>query len=108
MHTHAPGQHAPAGPNQPVIRASSGQILVTGGGFLPNCAVTVRVTCTGEDVVDYLTYVTDAGGFLSAALPGPAIAGIGHHIAVTDHRREAAGDRGLLWSNTVVAAPTFK
>lgn len=105
MHTHAPGQHAPAGSDQPVIRASSGPMLITGSGFLPNCPVTVRVTYTGEDVVDYLTYVSDAGGFLNAALPGAAATAIGHHIAVTDHRREAAGDSGLLWSNTVVVAP---
>lgn len=111
MNTHAPGQHAPAspaGPTRPVISASGGQILVAGSGFLPNCLVTVRVTYTGEDVVDYLTYVSDAEGFLSAALPAAATTGIGHNITVTDHRREPAGDSGLLWSNTVIVTPAVR
>lgn len=110
MPTHAPGEHAaapPAEPNRPVISAFPGQILITGSGFLPHSPVTVRVAYTGEDIVDYLTYVSDADGFLSAALPA-AITGTRHIITVTDHRRQPAGDSGLLWSNTVTVAPTVR
>jgi hypothetical protein len=110
MPTDAPGEHAPAPPAEqtsPIISASRGQILITGTGFLPNCAVTVRITYTGEDIVDYLSYISDADGSLSAALPAAAITTEpGHNITVTDHRRDLAGDGGLLWSNTVVVAPT--
>jgi len=105
MPTDAPGEHAPAppvGPTTPVISVSRGQVLITGTGFLPNCPVTVRVTSTGEDIVDYLTYISDAEGYLSAALPETAITQTGH-IAVTDNRPDPAGDGGLLWSNTVTA-----
>jgi hypothetical protein len=110
MSTDAPGEHAPAppaGPNSPIISASRGQILITGTGFLPNCVVTIRITNSGEDIVDYLTYISDADGSLSAALPAPAITiETGHNITVTDHRRDLAGDGGLLWSNTVIVTPT--
>jgi hypothetical protein len=109
MSTDAPGEHAPAppaGPNFPIISASRGQILITGTGFLPNCMVTVRITNSGEDIVDYLTYISDADGFLSAALPAAAITTeTAYNITVTDHRRDLAGDGGLLWSNTVVVTP---
>ena len=107
MPTDAPGQDAPAPtvrPTGPFISASRGQVLITGTGFLPDCAVTVRITYTGEDAVDYLTYNSDADGFLCAALPHTAIIDTGH-IAVTDHRPDRAGDGGLLWSNTVVVIP---
>jgi hypothetical protein len=110
MSTDAPGEHAPAppaGPNSPIISASRGQILITGTGFLPNCVITVRITNSGEDIVDYLTYISDADGFLSAALPAAAITTeTAYNITVTDHRRDLAGDGGLLWSNTVVVTPT--
>jgi hypothetical protein len=110
MPTEAPGERAPAapaGPSCPIISASRGQLLVTGTGFLPDCVVTVRITTRGHDIVDYLTYTSDADGFLSAALPESAITtGTGHDISVTDHRRDLAGDGGLLWSNTVLVAPT--
>jgi hypothetical protein len=110
MPNHVPGQHAPtapAAPTGPTISAARGQILLTGAGFLPRCPVTVRITYRGEDIVDYVTYVSDADGFLSAALPAAALtADRGHEITATDHRRDLAGDSGLLWSNTVVVAPT--
>jgi hypothetical protein len=110
MPTDAPGDHAqgpPAGQTSPMISASRGQILITGTGFLPSCPVTVRITYSGEDIVDYLTYISDADGLLSAALPAAAITTeTGHSITVTDHRRDLAGDSGLLWSNTVIVAPT--
>jgi hypothetical protein len=110
MPTDAPGEHAPAQPagqTSPIISASRGQILITGTGFLPNCPVTVRITYSGEDIVDYLTYISDADGFLSAALPAAAITTeTAYNIAVTDQRRDLAGDGGLLWSNTVVVSPT--
>jgi hypothetical protein len=97
----------PIGPTDPIISASRGHVLITGSGFLPNRSVTIRITYTGEDVVDYLTYISDADGFLSAALPAAAITTeTAYNITVTDHRRDLAGDGGLLWSNTVVVTPT--
>lgn len=90
----------PIGPTGPIISASRGQVLITGSGFLPNRSVTIRITYIGEDFVDYLTYVSDADGYLSAPLPETAVTETGH-IAVTDHRPDPDGDRGLLWSNTV-------
>jgi hypothetical protein len=109
MPTEAPGERAPApsaGPSCPIISASEGQLVITGSGFLPDCVVTVRITTSGHAIVDYLTYTSDADGFLSAALPASAIAaGAGHDISVTDHRRDLAGDGGVLWSNTVLVTP---
>jgi hypothetical protein len=104
MSTDTPGTHAPAPPDQPadpIISASRGQVLITGSGFLPNRWVTIRITYIGDDIVDYLTYVSDANGGLSAPLPETAITETGH-IAVTDHRPDPDGDGGLLWSNTVI------
>jgi len=91
----------PIGPTGPTISASCGHVLVTGSGFLPNRSVTIRITYVGDDVVDYLTYVSDADGYLSAPLPETAVTETGH-IAVTDHRPDPDGDGGLLWSNTVI------
>jgi hypothetical protein len=108
MPTDAPGQDAPAPlvrPTGPIISATRGQVLITGTGFLPDCAVTVRITYTGEDVVDYLTYISDADGHLCAALPQISNIDTGH-IAVTDHRRDPASEGNLLWSNTVIVIPT--
>jgi hypothetical protein len=65
MPTDASRQDAPVPPVRPtgpIISASRGQILITGNGFLPDCAVTVRITYTGEGIVDYLTYISDADG----------------------------------------------
>lgn len=104
MPTNAPGEQlpaSPAGPSSPVISVSRGQVVITGTGLLPNCPVTVRITSTAEDIVDYLTYTSDAGGYLTAALPETAIMQTGH-IAVTDNRPDPAGEDGLLWSNTVI------
>ena len=110
MPTEAPSERAPAaraGPSCPIISASRGQLLITGTGFLPGCVVTVRITTSGHDIVDYLTYTSDADGFLSAALPASAITTrTGHDVSVTDHRRDLAGDGGVLWSNTVIVTPT--
>ncbi len=103
MPTDRPGNYAPVPPQQaagPIISASRGQVVITGSGFLPNHSVSIRITSVGEDIVDYLTYVTDALGGLSAPLPETAIIETGH-IAVTDHRPDPDCDRGLLWSNTV-------
>ena len=108
MPTDAPGEHAaapPAGQTSPIISASRGQILITGTGFLPNCPVTVRITYSGEDIVDYLTYISDADGALCAPLPETAVTETAH-ITATDHRPDPAGDGGLLWSNAVIVTPT--
>jgi hypothetical protein len=107
MRTDAPGNQPttrPVGPTGPVISASCVHILITGSGFLPNRSVTVRIASVGEDVVDYLTYASDAQGYLSAPLPETAVSKAGH-IAVTDHRPDPHGDGGLLWSNTVIVTP---
>ncbi|MGO9033367.1 hypothetical protein [Mycobacterium sp.] len=106
MPTDVPGNQPtarPIGSTGPIISVSCGQVLVTGSGFLPDCLVTIRITYIGEDVVDYLTYFSDADGYLSASLPETAISETGH-IAVTDHRPNPDGDGGLLWSNTVIVA----
>ncbi|HYQ36707.1 MAG TPA: hypothetical protein VER10_12675 [Mycobacterium sp.] len=107
MPTDVPSDSAPTrsvGPASPFIRVSRGQIYVTGTGFLPNQPVTVRITNSGEGVVDYLTYISDADGRVDAALPETAAIQTGH-ITVTDQRRDPAGDCGLLWSNTVIVTP---
>ena len=106
MPTETPGDHAPARPVRPtgpIISASRGQVVITGSGYLPSRSVTMRITYIGEDIVDYLTYVSDADGYLSAPLPETALSETGH-ITVTDHRPDPDGDGGLLWSNTVVVA----
>jgi hypothetical protein len=106
MPTDATGEHAaapPVRPTSPVISAARGQALITGTGFLPNRAVTVRITGTAEDIVDYLTYISDSEGCLCAPLPETAITET-THVDVTDHRLDPAGGGGLLWSNTVSVA----
>ncbi len=106
MPTDATGEHAtapPARPTSPVISVPRGQVLITGSGFLPNHLLTVRITHTGDDIRDYLTYVSDADGFLNLVMPETALIGIGR-VAVTDFRHEPAGEGGLLWSNTIIVA----
>jgi hypothetical protein len=106
MPTEVPGNQSPARtvlPTGPIISASSGQVIITGSGFLPNRSVTIRITYNGEDIVDYLTYTSDANGGLSAPLPQTAVTETGH-ITVTDHRPDPHGDGGLQWSNTVIVA----
>ena len=92
MPTEAPGNQSaarPVRPAGPIISAYDGQVLITGSGFLPNRPVTVRIAYGGEDVVDYLTYISDADGALSAPLPETAVTETGH-ITVTDHRPDLA------------------
>jgi hypothetical protein len=72
--------------------------LVTGSGFLPDHRVAVRITHAGEDISDYLTYVTDGHGYLYCELPDGATGKL--HIAATDHRPDPEGACGRLWSNT--------
>jgi hypothetical protein len=108
MPTDVPGNQSPARPVQPagpIISAYNGHVFITGTGFLPNRPVTVRIAYSDDDVVDYLTYISDADGVLSAPLPETAVTETGH-ITVTDHRPDPAGDCGLLWSNTVTVTST--
>ena len=108
MPTDVPGNKPtarPIRPTGPFISASCGPVLITGSGFLPNHSVTIRITYIGEDIVDYLTYVSDADGYLSAPLPETAATETGH-IAATDHRPDPDCDGGLLWSNTVIVTAT--
>jgi hypothetical protein len=76
-----------------------------GGDDASVVPVTVRITYSGDDIVDYLSYISDADGRLSALLPQTAVTETGH-IAVTDHRPDPAGDCGVLWSNTVIVTAT--
>ena len=95
----------PVLPTSPAISASRGQVSITGSGFLPNRLVTIHIKYTGDDIADYLTYTSDADGYLSAQLPETVVTETGH-IAVTDQRADPAGDGGLLWSNTIVVTHT--
>lgn len=72
--------------------------LVTGSGFLPDHPVAVRITCDGEDIDDYLTYVTDGDGCLHSDLPNGMTGKL--YIAATDLRPDPDGACGRLWSNT--------
>jgi hypothetical protein len=108
MPTDTPGNYPPVPPDQPagpIISASRDQVLITGSRFLPDHPVTIRITYIGEDIADYLTYVSDGNGGLTAPLPETAITETGH-IAVTDHRPDPDCDGGLLWSNTVIVTRT--
>jgi hypothetical protein len=98
-------EHASEPPVGPTISASRDQIFITGTGFLPNHRVTVRITHDADDIVDYLTYRSDADGFLSATLPETAVVE-SENSTVTDHPPDPEGDRGLLWSNTVSITPS--
>lgn len=97
--------HVAKPPASPIISASRDQVFITGTGFLPSHRATVRITHGGDDIVDYLTYCSDADGRLSAALPDTTVTET-RNIAVTDHRRDPDGDCGLRWSNTVIVTPT--
>jgi hypothetical protein len=74
--------------------------LVTGSGFLPNHNVTLRITRAGEDISDYLAYVTEGDGDIHCELPDGVTGTL--HIAATDHRRDPDGVCGRLWSNTYI------
>lgn len=72
--------------------------FVTGSGFLPDHCVALRITAAGEDISDYLTYVTDGHGCIHCELPIGATGKL--YIAATDHRPDAGAACGRLWSNT--------
>ena len=72
--------------------------LVTGSGFLPDHRVAIRITRAGEDIDDYLTYVTDGHGYLHSELPNSSTGTL--YVAATDHRPDPQGACGQLWSNT--------
>ena len=78
--------------------------LVIGSGFLPNHNVTVRITRAGEDISDYLAYVTEGDGGMHCELPDSVTGTL--HIAATDHRRDPDGVCGRLWSNTCILVVT--
>jgi hypothetical protein len=105
MSYHGAAKHVTERAVGPTISASRAQVFVTGTGFLPNHRATIRITHDGDDIVDYLTYCSDADGHLSAALPEAAVTET-DDISVTDHRPDPDGDFGLLWSNTVTVTPT--
>jgi hypothetical protein len=99
--------HSPAAPHSygtPTISAKGH--LVTGSGFLPDHNVAIRITRAGEDIDDYLAYVTDGDGYLHSELPSSVTGTVS--IAATDHRRDPDGACGWLWSNacTLVVAET--
>jgi hypothetical protein len=72
--------------------------LVAGCGFLPEHRVAIRITRAGEDISDYLTYVMDGHGYLHCELPNGGTGKL--YLAATDHRPDAEGASGRLWSNT--------
>jgi hypothetical protein len=72
--------------------------VVSGCGFLPGHRVAIRITRAGEDISDYLTYMTDGDGCLHCELPNGATGKL--YIVATDHRPDAKGACGRLWSNT--------
>jgi hypothetical protein len=82
--------------DSPTISAQGN--LVTGSGFLPDHSVAIRITAAGEDISDYLTYMTDGHGYLHCELPNGATRKL--YIAATDHRPDPEGACGRLWSNT--------
>ena len=84
----------------PTITAGRGAVI-TGVDFLPDHVVVLRVTYAADDVSDYLTYRTNAGGTLYAELPTSPGSGA-LHVTATDHRTDPHGACGLLWSNTEV------
>jgi len=91
-------QHCAAG--APTITAVRGNIIA-GVDFLPDHVVVLRVTYAADDVSDYLTYRTDAGGDLYAQVPtspGPGPL----HVSATDRRTDPHGACARLWSNTEV------
>jgi hypothetical protein len=94
----------PASDNPSVPHLSAGPTIsvhghrVTGSGFLPDHRVAIRITCAGEDISDYLTYMTDGDGYLQCELPDGATGTL--YIAATDHRPDPDGACRRLWSNT--------
>jgi hypothetical protein len=94
-----PQRSAAATPTLTAVRGNS----ITGVDFLPDHVVVLRVTYAADDVTDYLTYRTNAGGDLYAELPTSAGPGALHvTVTATDHRTDPHGACGLLWSNTEV------
>jgi len=82
--------------DSPTISAQGN--LVTGSGFLPDHRVAIRITRAGDDIDDYLTYMTDGHGYLHCELPNGATGKL--YIAATDHRPDPDGACGQRWSNT--------
>jgi len=78
--------------------------LITGSGFLPYHDVTVKITRAGEDISDYLAYLTDDDGDIHCELLD-SVTGT-FHIAATDHRPDPQGACGWLWSNTCTLVVT--
>ncbi len=78
--------------------------LVTGSGFLPDHRVAIRISAAGEDISDYLTYVTDGRGCLYCELSAGATGKL--YITATDHRPDPDGACGRLWSNTCTLVAT--
>jgi hypothetical protein len=90
--------NSPAAPHSsatPTISARGH--LVTGSGFLRDHNVTIRITRAGDDIDDYLAYVTDGHGYLHSELPSSITCTLS--IAATDYRRDPDGACGWLWSN---------
>ncbi|HTQ17181.1 hypothetical protein [Mycobacterium sp.] len=97
--------NSPAAPySSSAPRISAHKNLVTGSGFLPDHLVALRITRAGDDIDDYLTYVTNDDGCLHCELPASLTGTL--HIAATDHRPHRDGACGRLWSNTCTLVVT--
>jgi hypothetical protein len=100
-----PASDDPAAPHSssaPSISAQ--QHCVTGSGFLPDHRVALRITRAGDDIDDYLTYVTDDEGRVQCELPDGLSGTL--RLTVTDHRPDPDGACGRLWSNTCTLVRT--
>lgn len=86
--------HTPASDNPSESHASATPTisaqghLLTGSGFLPDRNVAIRITAAGEDISDYLTYITDWHSCLHCELSNGATG------------PDPEGACGRLWSNT--------
>jgi hypothetical protein len=74
------------------------QLRVTGHGFLPGHAVTIRII-DADEIANYLQYTADAVGDLLATLPTSIPHGT-LHISATDSRSDATDETGVRWTNT--------
>ena len=84
--------------------SQSTELIAAGSGFLPDHRVAFRITRAGDDIDDYVTYVTDGHGCVHCELPNGVTGKL--YIAATDHRPDPDGACGRRWSNTCTLVVT--